>query len=76
MQEGFKAMHGKTINEYVRYVRLTKSEELLKTTDLNISEIVYTLGLTSRSYFSHIFKDMYNCSPSEYKKKNRLAATA
>lgn len=76
VQEGFKAMHGKTINEYVRYVRLTKSEELLKTTDLNISEIVYTLGLTSRSYFSHIFKDMYNCSPSEYKKKNRLAATA
>ena len=76
VQEGFKAMHGKTINEYIRYIRIKKSEELLKTTDLNISEIVYTLGLTSRSYFSHIFKDMYNCSPSEYKKKNRLAATA
>jgi len=76
VQEGFKLMHGKTINEYIRFVRVKKSEELIKTTDLNISEIVYTLGLTSRSYFSHIFKDMYNCSPSEYKKKNRLAATA
>lgn len=76
VQEGFKLIHGKTINEYIRYVRVKKSEELIKTTDLNISEIVYTLGLSSRSYFSHIFKDMYNCSPSEYKKKNRLAATA
>lgn len=76
VQEGFKLIHGKTINEYIRYVRVRKSEELIKTTDLNISEIVYTLGLSSRSYFSHIFKSMYNCSPSEYKKKNRLAATA
>lgn len=76
VQEGFKLIHGKTINEFIRYVRVKKSEELIKTTDLNISEIVYTLGLSSRSYFSHIFKDMYNCSPSEYKKKNRLAATA
>ncbi|WP_431137094.1 helix-turn-helix domain-containing protein [Psychroserpens mesophilus] len=76
VQEGFKLMHGKTLNEYIRYVRVKKSEDLIKTTDLNISEIVYTLGLSSRSYFSHIFKDMYNCSPSEYRQKNRLAATA
>ncbi|WP_052503512.1 AraC family transcriptional regulator [Lacinutrix sp. Hel_I_90] len=73
-QKGFKLMHEKTLNEYIRFVRVTKSEELIKTTDLNISEIVYTLGLTNRSYFSHIFKEVYNCSPSAYKQKNGLAA--
>ena len=37
--------------------------------DLNISEIVYTIGFSSRSYFSKIFKEKYNISPNEYKSK-------
>ncbi len=75
LQEGFKLQHGLTVCDYIRYVRLTKSEELMSTTNLNISEIVYSLGLTSRSYFSKIFKERFDCSPSEYK-KNKLAVSA
>lgn len=75
LQEGFKLQHGLTVCEYIRSVRLIKSEELLSNTDLNISEIVYSLGLTSRSYFSKIFKERFDCSPSEYK-KNKLAVSA
>ncbi|WP_179351645.1 helix-turn-helix domain-containing protein [Winogradskyella vidalii] len=76
VQEGFKLMHDKTLNNYIRYVRVKKSEELIKNTDLNISEIVYSLGFSSRSYFSKIFKEQYKCSPIEYKQNNKLAATA
>ncbi|MDN3492822.1 helix-turn-helix domain-containing protein [Winogradskyella bathintestinalis] len=76
VQVGFKLMHGKTLNTYIRYVRIKKSEELIKNTDLNISEIVYSLGFSSRSYFSKIFKDQYNCSPIEYKQNIKFAATA
>ncbi|WP_225034979.1 helix-turn-helix domain-containing protein [Winogradskyella sp. SM1960] len=76
VQEGFKLMHGKTLNSYIRFVRVKKSEELIKTTDLNISEIVYSLGFSSRSYFSKIFKEQYNCSPINYKQNIKLAATA
>ena len=75
MQEGFKLKHGLTVCEYIRFVRLTKSEELISNTDLNISEIVYSLGFTSRSYFSKIFRERFNCSPSDYK-KNKLAVSA
>ncbi len=75
VQEGFKFKHGLTVCEYIRYVRLTKSEELISNTDLNISEIVYSLGFTSRSYFSKIFKQRFDCSPSDYK-KNKLAVSA
>lgn len=75
IQEGFKLKHGLTVCEYIRFVRLTKSEELIATTDLNISEIVYSLGFTSRSYFSKIFKQRFNCSPTDYK-KNKLAVSA
>jgi len=76
LQEGFKLMHGKTVNEFVRDVRVIKSEELITTTDMNISQILYTLGFSSRSYFSKIFKEKYNCSPSQYKAKNKLAVSA
>ncbi|MBU2927416.1 helix-turn-helix domain-containing protein [Winogradskyella psychrotolerans] len=76
VQEGFKLMHGKTLNNYIRFVRVQKSEELIKNTDLNISEIVYSLGFSSRSYFSKIFKEQYKCSPIEYKQNIKLAATA
>ncbi|MFD2914460.1 helix-turn-helix domain-containing protein [Psychroserpens luteus] len=76
IQEGFKMTKGLTVCEYIRYVRLSKAEELMSTTDLNISEIVYSLGFTSRSYFSKIFKERFSCAPSHYKKKVRLAVSA
>ncbi|HLV39587.1 AraC family transcriptional regulator [Xanthomarina sp.] len=67
LQEGFKLMYGHTVTEYIREVRIKKAEELIKNTDMNISEVVYSIGLTSRSYFSKIFKEKYNCSPKDYK---------
>ncbi|GAA4232600.1 hypothetical protein GCM10022291_07700 [Postechiella marina] len=76
LQEGFKLMHNRTVNDFIRDVRVTKSEVLIKTTDMNISQILYTLGFSSRSYFSKIFKEKYNCSPSQYKLQNKLAVSA
>jgi AraC-like DNA-binding protein len=77
LQEGFKAMHDRTVADYIREVRVQKAEELIKNTDLNISEVVYSIGLTSRSYFSKIFKQKYDCSPKRYKdNQNYTAAIA
>jgi len=77
LQEGFKLMHGRTVTDYIREVRIRKSEELIKNTDLNISEVVYSIGFTSRSYFSKIFKKKYKCSPKQYKdNQNKVAVTA
>ncbi len=66
LQLGFKEMHGKTVCNYINHIRLLKAEELLKNTNLNVSQIVYTLGWTSRSYFSKIFKEKYQCTPKGY----------
>lgn len=77
MQEGFKEIHGHTVSNFIREVRLQKAEELLKHSDLNISEIVYTVGLCSRSYFSRIFKKRYKCTPTDYQRQQfSLAVTA
>lgn len=73
LQEGFKLMHGCTVIHYIRNLRIEKAEEFIKDTDMNISEVVYSIGFTSRSYFSKIFREKYNCSPSEYMSANKTA---
>ena len=69
LQEGFKLMYARTVTEYIRHVRLEAARDLLNHTDLNISQIVYSIGFSSRSYFSKIFKDKYNISPSDHQKQ-------
>lgn len=63
LQEGFQVIFGKTVNEYIRDIRLTKALNILSTGNKNVSEVVYELGLSSRSYFSKIFKEKYGISP-------------
>ncbi|KDN54546.1 helix-turn-helix domain-containing protein [Flavobacterium seoulense] len=77
LQEGFKVMHDRTVTDFIRNTRVEVAENLIRTSELNISEIVYTVGLTSRSYFSKIFKEKYNCSPKHYQNhQNKVVITA
>ncbi|GMN04680.1 hypothetical protein MTsPCn5_00680 [Croceitalea sp. MTPC5] len=77
LQEGFKLLYSQTVTEYIRNVRLDVARDMIANTELSISEIVYSIGFSSRSYFSKIFKEKYNISPSEFKKsKLNLAGVA
>ncbi len=67
MQKGFKYIYHMTVGEFIRDCRLVKGEHLIRTTDMNVSEVVYAIGFTSRSYFCKIFKAKYRCSPKAYK---------
>ncbi len=69
LQEGFKFLYTRTVTEFIRHVRIELARDLMKNSDLNISQIVYTIGFTSRSYFSKIFKEKYGISPNEFKKQ-------
>ncbi|SDR70906.1 AraC family transcriptional regulator [Gramella sp. MAR_2010_147] len=71
LQEGFQIIYGKTVNEYIRDVRLTKSLNMLSAGNKNVSEVVYELGLSSRSYFSKIFKAKYGVSPRKILSKKQ-----
>lgn len=68
LQEGFRFLQSMTVGEFIRETRLKKAELLLRTTEMNISEVVYSIGFTSRSYFCKIFKVKYRCSPKQFKK--------
>ncbi|MGB3608704.1 MAG: AraC family transcriptional regulator [Psychroserpens sp.] len=68
LQDGFKFLYSRTVTEYVRHVRLEAARDLMSSADLNVSQVVYSVGFTSRSYFSKIFKKKYDVSPNEYRK--------
>ncbi|HDZ14456.1 hypothetical protein LCGC14_0949120 [marine sediment metagenome] len=74
LQEGFKLLHGTTVSDFIRNERLNTAERLISNTDMNISEIVYTVGLSSRSYFSKIFKRRYKVSPKMYQDNKKSEA--
>lgn len=69
LQEGFKKLYGATVNNYIQKTRLDTAYSLLTKTDLSISEIVGAIGLSSKSYFSKIFKEKHAISPSDFRKK-------
>ncbi|WP_306012383.1 MULTISPECIES: AraC family transcriptional regulator [unclassified Allomuricauda] len=75
LQEGFKLLYNKTVTEYIRHARLELARDYIATTEMNISEVVYSIGFTSRSYFSKIFKEKYGLSPSEFKNSKKSAQT-
>jgi len=62
----FKQMTGKTITEYINEVRLKKSIELLKSGNVNITEIAIICGFNDVNYFSRLFKKKYGVSPTKF----------
>lgn len=74
LQDGFKFLYNRTVTEYIRHIRLESARDMLKNTDLNVSQIVYTIGFSSRSYFSKIFKEKYGITPNSFKKKLKVVA--
>ena len=68
LQLGFKLLYSKTVNEYIRQLKLEVSRDYLKNSDLTVSEIVYLVGIKSRSYFSKIFSEAYGILPTDYRK--------
>ena len=65
-----KAATGKSVNRYIRELRLEKAAKLIKNTDHTIAEISYQVGFGSPSYFNKAFVKYYGIAPGEYKTKS------
>jgi len=60
-----KAKTGLSTSIYIRNIRLRKAKYLLRSTEMNISEIAYDVGFKDPSYFSRLFKGYFGKSPNE-----------
>lgn len=64
-----KAITGKTPIEFIRIIRLKRGAQMLRESQLNVSEVAYQLGFNSPKYFSKYFKEEFGILPSAYQEK-------
>ncbi|MDH6533609.1 hybrid sensor histidine kinase/response regulator [Parabacteroides sp. 52] len=66
-----KTLTGLSPVELIRNIRLEVGAQLLRETNLNISEVAQKTGFASRSYFARNFKSVYGLSPTAYQEKEK-----
>lgn len=65
----FRKVTGRSIMEYVNYLRCSYAQQLLKDGEYNISEAATLSGFSDVSYFTRVFKQQMGRLPSEVKKE-------
>ena len=67
----FNRKMGKSIREYINELRIRDAKVLLKTTNLTVTDIAFTVGFNSSNYFAELFRKKEGLSPLQYKKASR-----
>lgn len=72
------ALTGLPPSSFIRTLRIKRAATLLIKGQKTVSEVLYEVGIKSRSYFTKSFKEVYGYSPKEYverEKNNSLSST-
>ena len=67
-----KDTFGQSFNDFLNGIRVEESRKLLLDTDKNILEISEEVGFSHVRYYNKHFKNHYECSPMEYRKKHKV----
>ena len=65
----FSNIEGCSLREYINRQRVEKAKTLLKFSNMNISEIAYSIGIEDPLYFSKLFKKYVGVPPKQYRIK-------
>lgn len=68
LHKKLKALTGLPAREFITELRLFTALDLLKTTDLSITEIAYRVGFSDPNYFTRCFTAKFGKPPSETRK--------
>jgi len=64
-----KKYSGMNLSGYCMNFRMNRALELIKTSDLSITEIAYELGFKNRNHFYLHFKKKFHAMPSSFRKR-------
>ena len=68
----FKRRSGYTIFQFVNRLRIEKACQLLKNTELSVTEISFRVGFNTFSHFNTQFRKIIDLSPSAYRSKSNI----
>lgn len=66
----FAKYFNQTPNIYLTQYRLNKSIELLRNTDISITEIAFSVGFSGASYYAETFRKWFCKSPTQFRNEN------
>jgi AraC family transcriptional regulator len=69
----FKQLYRKTPNSYFAGIKISRAQQLLKKTEIPVSDISTILGFENPSHFSLKFKKNTGISPVDYRMQNKKA---
>ncbi|MCW3463156.1 helix-turn-helix transcriptional regulator [Chitinophaga nivalis] len=64
LKAGFKQIFGTTVSNYAQGIRLEKAQQLIRDTDMTMSEIAYDLGYAHSQHFQRAFKQKFGVTPN------------
>ncbi|MGB1286592.1 MAG: helix-turn-helix domain-containing protein [Aggregatilineales bacterium] len=67
----FKKHLGLTPSQFINNLRLDYAGNLLLNTDRSPTDIAYDVGFGNLSYFYHLFKVRWHCSPNQYRNQHQ-----
>lgn len=65
----FREYLGQSPNDYLNSFRLETGMQLLKSTDMTVTEIADACGFSSASYFTEMFSRKKGCTPRQYRRE-------
>ena len=71
LERRFKSVTGKTLYEYITELKLKHFAEQLQETDLQVMEIALSMGENDTKSISRRFKQIYGCTPGEWRERQR-----
>jgi AraC-like DNA-binding protein len=72
----FRAYFNTTPNEYLIEWKFRYARNLLKNTDMKITDVCTTIGYANLSQFNSQFKKRFSMTPSQYRKNNKTIKSA
>jgi signal transduction histidine kinase/AraC-like DNA-binding protein len=67
-----KALTGHSTSYFIKMVRIHQATRLLRTSEMNISQVAFEVGVESLPYFTKIFTKETGLSPSKYREKSHV----
>ncbi|HNW58893.1 MAG TPA: response regulator [bacterium] len=64
-----RTLTGYSVQEFIHVMRLKRGAQLLRDSDLNVTQIAYQVGFKDASHFTKLFKKHFGQSPSEFHTK-------
>lgn len=71
----FRQEKGISLSEYITDERMKKAKQLLRETDMSVSDIAYQVGYSNLTYFIRVFRERNQVTPVQFREHNHILRT-